>query len=281
MVEAHGGVSPATRRILIALALSLALHLALLLAKLPTPPEPLFSSHKPSPLNVTLAPPVQAPSPPTPSRQPTPPRRAVAAAKRPPRVRLMTRIAPEKEKAWTQVEKDDMNRFLNELNTEAKPPSSAQLAQRSLAMARTLGREAQKNDEIAVIDRRLEAANVEPLDLELYFDALFKKLNRSAAMVRDTAHDPATKLGIVRIALNPDGTVKSFTIVQSADQQAEIAYVKSVVERAAPFAAFPPQIRKATNALILQICIQPTRLGGGDGAQFTRMAPGQGCRDNG
>ncbi len=274
-------LSTLDKRFLIALGISLALHLSLLLWKFPTPPESLVASstRPPPPLTVHLGPPqpvtqIQSSTAPPAAK----PRVAVAPKPRQPRQKLMTRVAPPQQKAWTQAEKDEMNQFLNELGAPPKAPSGAELARNALSMARNIGREAQRNDEMAEIDRRLDAANVEPLSLELYFEALFRKLNRSAAMVRDTAHEPGTQLAIVRVTLNSDGTVKNFNIVKSADRQAEIAYVKSVVERAAPFAAFPAKIRAATDALILQICIQPPRLSGGEGAHFTRLAPGQSCR---
>lgn len=274
-------LSALDKRFLSAVGVSLALHLSLLFLPFKTPPESIVASstRPPPPLTVRLGPP-QPVTRIQPSAAPHPAKPTMLAVPKPhrPRQKLMTRVVPPEQKAWTQAEKDEMNQFLNELGTPPKAPSGTELARNALAMARTLGREAQRNDEMAEIDRRLDAANIEPLSLELYFEALFRKLNRSAAMVRDTAHDPGTQLAIVRVTLNSDGTVKNFNVVKSADRQAEIAYVKSVVDRAAPFAAFPAKIRGATDALILQICIQPPRLGGGAGAHFTRLAPGQSCR---
>ncbi|MBI5750956.1 MAG: TonB C-terminal domain-containing protein [Hydrogenophilales bacterium] len=187
----------------------------------------------------------------------------------------------EAEKTWTTVEKDEMNRFLNELGSQSKPPSGMELARRALAMARTLGREDEKNDEMAEITQRLRAANIEPLSLELYFEALFRKLNNSATMVQRNAHKAGSQVAEVRVTLSPNGSVKSFTILHSADQQAEIAFIKSVVERAAPFPVFPADIRSATDKIILQICIHPSRFSDGTGAQFTRMSRGQSCRGDG
>lgn len=46
-------------------------------------------------------------------------------------------------------------------------------------------------------------------------------------------------------------------------------------------APFPADIGNATDAMILQICIQPQRFGPAGGAFFSRMSRGQTCRDNG
>lgn len=270
------------KRILVALAVSLAFHLSLLFFKFSTPHEVLESnpSHVPSQLDVRLSPPDRAAQPPPlpPQAAPTP---ATEKARRKPTQMQPAPMVAEAEKTWTTVEKDEMNRFLNELGTQSKPPSGTELARRALAMAKTLGRQDEKNDEMAEIAQRLRAANIEPLSLELYFEALFRKLNSSAAMVQRNAYKAGSQVAEVRVTLSPNGSVKSFTILHSADQQAEIAYIKSVVERAAPFPVFPADIRSATDKLILQICIHPSRFSDGTGAQFTRMSRGQSCRRDG
>ena len=270
------------KRILVALAVSLAFHLTLLFFKFSTPQEAFVPqpSRAPSQLDIRLSPPDRiAPLPAlpqqaAPTQSPAKPRRQATQLQ-------PAQIVAEAEKTWTTAEKDEMNRFLNELGTQSKPPSGTELARRALAMARTLGKQDERNDELAEITQRLRAANVEPLSLELYFEALFRKLNSSAAMVKNNARSAGAHVAVVRVTVNPNGSVRSFTVLQSADQQTEIAYIKSVVERAAPFAAFPSDIRSATDALILQICIQPKGFGTGDGSQFTRMSRGQSCREDG
>jgi hypothetical protein len=268
------------KRFLIALAVSLSFHLALLFIKFTTPPEALVSESQnlPKELQVRLTKP-QPPSPPPAMPQ---------AASPPPKARRQTARLPtpptravEAEKTWSQAEKEEMNRFLNELDTEAKPATGKALAQKALAMARTLVTQGEGVDEAAEIMQRLRAANVEPLNIELYYEALFRKLNRSAEMVKNKSKEAGSRVAVVRVVLNPNGSVKSFKVLQAADQQSEIAYIKTVVERAAPFPAFPPDIRKATNEMILQICIQPKRTGPGGGAFFSRMSRGQSCREEG
>ena len=268
-------------RFLVALTASLAFHLSLLFFKPATPPETFVpqSSRAPSQLDVRLAKPDRAAQTPVTPQQAAPIPPAAKTQRKPTQLQTPPVVA-EVEKTWTKTEKDEMSRFLNELESPPKP-SGTELARRALAQARTLGTEGEKHDELAEIMQRLRAANVEPLSLELYFEALFRKLNSSAAMVQRKTRDTGSQVAVVRVALNPNGSVKSFTILQTADQQAEIAYIKSVVERAAPFPVFPPDIRSATDALILQICIQPKGVGAGNGAQFTRMSRGQSCREEG
>lgn len=270
------------KRFLVALIVSLAFHLSLLFFKLSTPHEAFVpqSSRAPSQLDVRLAKLDPIAQPPVLPQQAAPIQPAAKARRQPTQLQTPQGVA-EAEKTWTKAEKDEMNRFLNELGAPPKPRSGMELARNALAMARILGAQAEKNDELAEIAKRLRAANIEPLSLELYFEALFRKLNRSAAMVKNNARDAGSHVAVVQVALNSNGSVRSFTILQSADQQAEIAYIKSVVERAAPFPAFPSDIRSATDALILQICIQPKRFGAGNGAQFTRMSRGQSCQEEG
>lgn len=266
------------KRFLVALALSLAFHLALLLIKSSTPHDVTESaaSHLPSRLDVRLAKPEQVsppalPQPDIPKPAHVKPRPQTAQLKPAPVVHA------EPEKVWTKTEKDEMSRFLNDLNAEAKPPTGRALEQRALAMARAIGAQGVRDEEAEKIAQRLREANIEPFDIELYYEALFRKLNSSAAMVQNKSKEAGSRVAVVRVVLNPNGSVKSFTIQQAADQQSEIAYIQSVVERAAPFPAFPADIRKATDAMILTICIQPRSVGPNDGAFFSRMSKGQSC----
>jgi hypothetical protein len=43
----------------------------------------------------------------------------------------------------------------------------------------------------------------------------------------------------VQFRVNPDGTLKSFVVLNAADQGDEIAFIKAVVERAAHIQPFP------------------------------------------
>ena len=271
------------KRFLVALAVSLVIHLALLLIKSSAPhdaPET-ASSHLPSQLDVRMVKPDQA-SPPPVLQQPQT-RQQPAAKPRPQTAPIKPApvISATAEKAWTQAEKNEMSRFLSDLDAEATPSSGRALEQKALAMARAIGAQGDRDDEAAEIAQRLREAKIEPLNIELYYEALFRKLNSSAAMVKNKSKEAGSHVAMVRVVLNPDGSVRSFTIQQAADQQAEIAYIRSVVERAAPFPAFPADIRSATNAMILTICIQPRSFGPGGGGFFSRVSRGQSCREEG
>lgn len=272
------------KSIVIALAISLVFHLSLLLFKW-TKPEVMAepeARQPPTQLDVRIAKPEAFTPPPQPAPVPQPvtPKRSVTQARpKPVPIQRPSPLTAEVAKPWTKTDKEEMRRFLDELAPKRR--TGRDLEQEALATARTLEKRVEKDDEADVITQRLRDAHVEPLSIELYYEALFRKLNRSAEMVKNKSKETGSRVAVVRAVLNPDGSLKSFTILQAADQQAEIAYIQSVVERAAPFPAFPPDIRKATDAMILQICIQPQRTGPGGGAFFSRLSPGQGCRAGG
>ena len=181
--------------------------------------------------------------------------------------------------SWTRAERDDMNQFLNEIAEEARPPTGKVLAQRALTMARNMHSPEQDEDgESKQIMRRLVDARVDPFSIEMYFDALFRKMNRSATMIGNEKRHMGLSTAAVRILLNQDGSVRSFKILRAADQQSEIDFIQAVVEQSAPFPVFPPDIRNATDAVALLICIRPGSSGGASGATFSRMGEGQACR---
>jgi len=271
------------KRFLIALAVSLAFHLALLLIKSSAPPDAAGSAskHIPSRLDVRLEQPsrpnrVAAP-PALPQPEIIPKRAAVKPRRQTAELKPVPVVSAEAQKNWTKTEKGEMSRFLSDLNSEAKPPAGQALQQKALAMARAIGAQGDRDDEAAEIAQRLRAAKIEPLNIELYYEALFRKLNSSAAMVKNKSQESGSRVAVVRVVLNPNGSVRSFTTQQAADQQSEIAYIQSVVERAAPFPAFPEAIRNATDKMILTICIQPRGYGPEGGAFFSRMSRGQSC----
>ena len=170
-----------------------------------------------------------------------------------------------------------MNRFLDELAAEAKAAPKPSLAQRSLAQARDIGRQQARQEEegTAMLERRPNSPPPEPFSLDLYVDGVVKRLNRSAAFVRNDPRSRGMHTAAVQFRINPNGSLKSFTVLNAGDQQEEIAFIKSVVERAIPFAAFPPDIDRAARSLGVTICIQPGRGGGSFG--FTRLADGRPC----
>jgi len=270
------------KRIGVALAISLALHLAVLFIKVSTPDLgiPHAKNRASSRLDVTLAQPADvAKTPPMPKRTETKPSKPTP--KQPvARLKRQTATVSEPAKTWTPAEKAEMNQFLNELGAQSKPRSGSELAQSALAMARSItaeeDREAAQKTTSQVI-----GAKVEPFSLELYLDALFRKMNRTAAMLKNEHGANGLHVATVQIVLNPDGSVKSYRALQAADQQAEIAYIKAVVEQAAPFPAFPPDIRRATDSFSIQICILPNRFAEGGGPMFSRMSKGESCREPG
>ena len=151
------------------------------------------------------------------------------------------------------------------------------------AMAREAGRQAQRegsrspqHDPAMLIERIPGSPPPDPFSLDFYLDSLLKKLNRSAAFVKSDPRSRGVQAAAIEVRINPDGSLKSFVVTRAGDQQSEINFVKSVVERAVPFAAFPPDIVRSARSLGLMICIQPSS-GGNGGFGFTRRAEGSGC----
>ena len=230
---------------------------ASLIQKTRTPPKPETPAIVPAPARVRPA-------------RPQPQRKILAMDKAP------GRVATPATPRWSVAQKEEMNSFLRELNVQARQAPS--LAQRSLAMARDLGRQPaqQEREGSEVLERLPNSPPVDPFSLEMYLDSLVKKLNRSAAFVGSDPRSKGVKAASVEVRLNPDGSLKSFRILTAGDQQEQIAFVKSVVDRAVPFAPFPPDIGQSARSLAMVICIMPARFGAG-GFGFTRNPEGRGC----
>jgi hypothetical protein len=260
-----------------ALVASLVLHAAILCIKLAAPSgKPQDGERRASSrLDVNLA-----KQPKTETDIQPPPRQAKSRSKPGLRQLVMPRRSanPEDTRAWTTKERDDMDEFLNEIAQEAKPPSGKELALRALSMARSMHTPQQVDTEAQEVLQKLEAAKVDRFSIEMYFDAMFRKMNQTAAMTKNETRQKGSHTAAVRFVLNKDGSVKSFKIVNAADQQAEIDYIQKVIRQASPFPAFPPDIRNATNEMVVQICIKSDPFGSLGGSTFTRMSSGQDCR---
>lgn len=272
--------SPGQRALNWALAASLAIHLLVLFVPRQEPSAPPAAASR---LEARLGPLRQptAETPVVPSS--AKPISASQTAKSAPRPRLMTvdksrgpavAAAPK----WTAAQKAEMDGFLNELAGQAQATPKPTLAQRSLAMAREQGRQMAAQDEAgeAMLERRPNGPPPDPFSLEMYMDGLVRRLNRSAAFVRNDPRSKGVRSAAVQFRLNPDGSLKSFVVLNAGDQADEIAFIKSVIERSLPFSPFPPDIDKAARSLGVTICIQPGS-GGGSGLGFSRMS-GSRCR---
>nr|MBL8411550.1 hypothetical protein [Dechloromonas sp.] len=261
-------------RLHLAIAFSLALHaLALWL------PEK-SQRHPQKPAGAPLAATLRQPEP-TPLAQPpsvsqtrptkqSAPKPKVLATNRP-----GARTVSPPNRQWSAAEKREMDAFLDELNRERRPPPS--LAERSRAMAREAGRDLARQDMAAreVVERLPNSPEPDPFSLEMYLDAVVKKLNRSAGFVRNDPRAKGVRAALVRVQLNPNGTLRRFEIINAADQQDEIAFVRSVVEQAVPFSAFPADLQRSARSLGILICIQPPSASRGFG--FSRSADALRC----
>ncbi|MGB2903631.1 MAG: hypothetical protein WBB96_09460, partial [Candidatus Dechloromonas phosphoritropha] len=219
-------------------------------------------------------PPAPAPAaikPATPARPPA--RRPVIAIDKS-RAPAASSAAPK----WTIAQKEEMNSFLRELERQPQAIPRPSLAQRSLAMAREYGRQQarQEREGSEILERLPNSEPPDPFSLEMYLDALVKKLNRSAGFVRNDPRTRGLKNAAVRVRLNPDGSLQSFKILNAGDQQDQIAFIRSVVEQSVPFAPFPSDLRRSAKSLNMTICIQPSQSGSG-GFGFSRLPDGRGC----
>jgi hypothetical protein len=230
---------------------------ASLVQKPRTPPKPATPAVVPVPATVRQV-------------KPQPQRKILALDKAP--GRAVTTVAPR----WSVAQKEEMNSFLRELDSQAR--QAPNLAQRALAMARDIGRQqaATEKEGSEVLERLPNSPPVDPFSLEMYLDSLVRKLNRSAGFVRNDPRGRGLKVAAVEIRLNPNGSLKSFKVLNAADQQDEIAFVRSVVEQSVPFSPFPADIGKSAKSLAMVICIMPANAGGG-GFGFTRNPGARGC----
>ena len=177
---------------------------------------------------------------------------------------------------WTIAEKAEMNDFLNDLASTAKAKPKPSLAQRSLVMAREDAQQTarQENSELLTLERRPNSPEPDPFSLELYFEGLLKNLNRSSVYVKNDPRSKGVHKAAVQFRINPDGTLKSFVVLNAADQGDEIAFIKAVVERAAPFSPFPPDLNQSARSMAVRICIMPSHSGG---FGFSKAADGLSC----
>jgi hypothetical protein len=220
---------------------------------------------------------------PTPVLPVTPPASAVVKPAKPQPQRKILALDKAQGRAvaaatpkWSVAQREEMNSFLRELDGQAR--QAPDLAQRSLAMAREIGQrqDVAEKEGSEVLERLPNSPPVNPFSLEMYLDALVRKLNRSAGFVRNDPRGKGVRNAAIEIRLNPDGSLKSFKVLDAADQQEEIAFVKAVVEQSVPFSPFPPDIGKSAKSLAMLICIRPANSGGG-GFGFTRNPGGRGC----
>lgn len=270
-LEGHG--SP--RGLLVALGISVLVHGLLLVVRNAPPPggggggAPRLEARL-TPRSASL------PAPQKPAVEPMPDKASARSAKASARPRLMTSErsrgpAVSAARSWTPAEKAEMDGFLNELAEQAKTTPRPTLAQRSLAMARQEAQQLAAADAAggALLEARPNGPPADPFSLDLYMNALVRRLNQRAAFVRNDARARGIKTAAIRFRLNPDGSLKTFEVLFAGDQGDEIAFIREVVERSAPFSPFPPDIDRAARSLGVTVCIQP---GSAGGFGFTRSS---------
>ncbi len=267
-----------------ALAVSALAHLVVLLAPNLTPKPPELRLTR---LEATMTPrpaKVEDIAPPAPKAPETAP---PAPAKPEKNVRKKQILAMSKSSGaqssqakprWTVAQKQDMNRFLEELATPPKAAPKPAPARQAVAAAEAAGKQPVRQDAETreTVERIPNSPPADPFSLEMYFEGMVKRLNRSAGFVKSDPRHGGARPAAVLIRVNPDGSLNNFSILNGGDQQSEISFVKSVVERSIPFLPFPNDIRKSAQTLTLIICIQPNNQVE-SGATFSRLSSARSC----
>lgn len=195
---------------------------------------------------------------------------AASQAAQAPQAQQMSPASPQRGKARILTSPKGNWHTAQRPAAPSRPLSGSELAQRALAMARSMGSADDEGGADAESTRQEgRGRDIEPLSLQWYFDSFINKLNRSARFVHRAPPPKGQHAAEVEIIINRDGSLHEYRVVRAADRQIEIDYIKAVVDRAVPFAAFPPEIGSKTDTLSLTICIQPPGDPGG-GFGFTR-----------
>lgn len=262
------------------LAISVLLHLVVLLVPLVSPPSPLKLSSR---MEATLTP---RPGPEKPVVTPLPQEaRPPSAAPPPPRKKILTRgantAAGVGQPKWSVAQKNEMNRFLDDLAGQQRAQSAPSLAEQSRGQAREIARNAARQQNAMPaelregVERIPNSPDPHPLSLEMYFEGMIKRLNRSATFVKQEGQN-GNQGAAVLIRVNPDGSLNRFAILNAGDQQGQIAYVEAVVRQSIPFLPFPKDIRQSAQTLSLIICIRPNQREDSR-ATFSRLSSARSC----
>jgi hypothetical protein len=228
------------RALLVAVAVSLVIHL---LALFIPANERAGNPDTPSRLEARLAPPREAAG-----EAPQPPAKTSAAktARSEPRRRVMTSeksrpSAPPwsvaQKPKWTAFSTNWRNRPGQRRNRRwpsARWPWRAKRATTGADGCRRRG----------TLELRPNGQPVNAFSLEMYLEGLVR-LNRSAGFVSNERRHKGVETAAVQFRINPDGSLKSFVVLNAGDQADEIAFIKAVIERSLPFSPFPPDIDQA------------------------------------
>ncbi|MEC5387283.1 TonB C-terminal domain-containing protein [Uliginosibacterium sp. H3] len=278
---------PSRQLFYLTVCISLLVHVVVLLLPAAAPP----ASKPPQRLSVRMMPKTPGPTkqaittpPPTVMLSPQPGRAAPRIHKVPVAPSQPILSSPEpgpavvEQPKYTQAERDDIDNFLQSLGPEAKPQARANpranVSDRSMAMARDIGREmARRGDGSAIsLERIPDSPPVDRFSLEFYLDSLMNKLNRNAQFMKRPAGG-GRQTAAIQLRINPDGSMKSVEVLDESDQKDEVEFIKHLLERSAPYSPFPSTLAASARSLAITICIRPGR--GGD-SSFSRFERGSG-----
>ena len=139
-----------------------------------------------------------------------------------------------------------------EVPEPAVPPSAAELTQRTLEAMRI---EARIAKEMEVYQqrpkRRFVGARAEEYKLARYVEDWRAKIERVGNLNYPEAARQLKLYGslLITVSIRSDGTVESVEINRSSGQKVLDAAAVKIVEMSAPFATFPPDIKRDTDVL--------------------------------
>lgn len=235
----------------------------------PTPAQPAVTAAPPTPPTPPAS--TQPPLPPTPTPQteaetpPTPPTKTGVADAAPPK-RLLAKDTerakaaalpkPERDAPVPQTGKTERsNETKTELGSapaEPPPPSAAQLIASSMEMASLNAELEQRLEAMAKRPRRKYiSARTKEYKYAAYLEAWRSKVERVGNLNYPDSARRANLSGslLLDVALNPDGSVSEITVRRSSGHQLLDEAAINIVRLAAPYAPFPPDIRKEVDVL--------------------------------
>lgn len=160
-----------------------------------------------------------------------------------------TKLANEESSAPTIVQTD--KRFIPERVLPKSPPENSSKAERASPKQDVAPHSDGANQESKL------ALNGQGLATEQarinYQDAVATLLSKAKRYPERALKRRITGQATVKIEINADGSLANFAIVRSTESDILDDEVRAMVDRAAPFPAFPADLRKQSIALIVPI----------------------------